>query len=135
MRLRQLDALLHAGRIGLEVAIARLAEADVVEHLVRALHRVGRRQARQLAAVGDKRHRVHAGNVRVALRHVADARADLERRGGDVEAEHLHLPLSGTTKPSSDLSSVLLPAPLGPSRPTAPGGNTAVTSFSAQFLP
>ena len=41
-RLRQLDALLHAGRVGLDVAIARLAEADVVEHLVRALHRVDR---------------------------------------------------------------------------------------------
>ena len=41
-RLRQLDALLHAGRIGLDVAVARLAEADVVEHLVRALHRVDR---------------------------------------------------------------------------------------------
>jgi hypothetical protein len=27
-------------RIGLDVAVARLAEADVVEHLVRPLHRV-----------------------------------------------------------------------------------------------
>ena len=40
MRLRELDALLHARRVGLEVAIPRLAEADVVEHLVRTLHRV-----------------------------------------------------------------------------------------------
>ena len=43
-RLRELDALLHAGRVGLEVAVARLAEADVVEDLVRALHRVDGRQ-------------------------------------------------------------------------------------------
>ena len=43
-RLRQLDALLHAGGVRLDVAVARLAEADVVEHLVRALHRVGARQ-------------------------------------------------------------------------------------------
>ena len=79
-RLRQLDALLHAGGIGFDVAIARLAEADVEEHFVRALHRVDARQPGQLAAVGDEGHGVHAGNVRVALRHVADARADLERR-------------------------------------------------------
>ena len=89
-RLRQLDPLLHAGRIGLDVAIARLAEADVEQHFVRALHRVDARQAGQLAAVGDERDGVHAGNVRVALRHVADARANLERRRGDVEPEHAH---------------------------------------------
>ena len=47
-RLRELDALLHAGRVRLDVAVARFAEADVVEHLVRALHRVGLRQAREL---------------------------------------------------------------------------------------
>ena len=46
MRLRQLDALLHAGRVGFEVAVARFAEADVIEHLVRALHGVGRRAGR-----------------------------------------------------------------------------------------
>ena len=38
-------------------------------------------------------------------------------------------------KPSSVLSSVLLPAPFGPSRPTAPAGNDAVTSFRARCLP
>ena len=37
--------------------------------------------------------------------------------------------------PSSDLSIVLLPAPLGPSRPTAPAANDEVTSRSARFLP
>ncbi len=54
------------------------------------------------------------------LRHVADARADFERRRGDIEAEHGMRPLVGATKPSSALIIVLLPAPLGPSRPTAP---------------
>ena len=87
-RLRELDALLHAGRIGFDVAVARLAEADVVEHLVRALHGVGRRQPGELAAIGDERDGRHAGNLRVVLRHVADARADFERRLGHVEIEH-----------------------------------------------
>src|SRR6187200_3096738 len=37
--------------------------------------------------------------------------------------------------PSSALIIVLLPAPLGPSRPTAPTGNKALTSASARFFP
>ena len=44
-------------------------------------------------------------------------------------------PWFGLTKPSSDLSMVLLPAPFGPSRPTAPRANRAVTFFSAWFFP
>ena len=78
--LGQLDALLHARRVGLDVAVPGLAEADVVEHLVGALHRVHRRQARELAAVGHERHGVHARDVRVDLGHVAEARADLGGR-------------------------------------------------------
>ena len=122
-RLRQLDALLHARRVRLDVAVPRLAQADVVEHLVRALHRVGARQAGQLAAVGDEAHRVHAGDVSVALRHVAEPRAHLERPLGDVQARAPRaVPAFGGMNPSSALSIVLLPAPFGPSRPTAPAG-------------
>src|SRR5512146_589253 len=44
-------------------------------------------------------------------------------------------PRVGARKPRSDLSSVLFPAPFGPSRPTAPRGNTAVTSARAGFRP
>ena len=135
-RLRQLDALLHAGRVLLDVAVARLAEADVVEHLVRALHGVGGRQAGQLAAVGDERHGVHPRNVRVVLRHVADACADLQRRRA---ARRARAPASRRRRaragPSSALIIVLLPAPFGPSRPTAPLGNVAVTSRSAHWRP
>src|SRR5207249_4314157 len=94
-RLRQLDPLLHAGRVGFDIAVSRLAEADVEQHLVRALHRVDARQAGQLAAVRHEGDRVHAGNVPVGLRHVADARANLERRSGDVETEHAHLSAIG----------------------------------------
>ena len=64
-RLRQLDALLHAGRVGLDVAVARLAEADVVEHLVRALHRVDRRQARR---AGRSRRRTTRRSCRECAR-------------------------------------------------------------------
>ena len=59
-RLRQLDALLHAGRVRLDVTVARLAETDVVQDFVRALHRVGTRQAGELSAIGHERDGVHA---------------------------------------------------------------------------
>src|SRR5262245_7040193 len=42
-------------------------------------------------------------------------------------------PRVGTTKPSSDLIMVLLPAPFGPSSPTAPRTNVVVTSLSARL--
>src|SRR5437667_2385142 len=44
-------------------------------------------------------------------------------------------PRSGTTNPSSALSIVLLPAPFGPSSPTAPAANDAVTARSACWPP
>ena len=44
-------------------------------------------------------------------------------------------PSLGLMKPSRLLIIVLLPAPLGPSRPTAPGRKLALTSRSAQALP
>ena len=102
-RLRELDALLHAGRIGFDVAVARFAQADIEEHLVRALHRIDARQPGQFAAVGDERYGVHARDVRVAFRHVPDAGADLERRGGDVQAEHAHLAAVGHDEPEQRL--------------------------------
>ena len=40
-------------------------------------------------------------------------------------------PWLGATNPSSALIIVLLPAPFGPSSPTAPGRNVVVTSVSA----
>ena len=93
-RLRQLDALLHAGRVGLDIPVARFIQANVVEHLVRALHRIHAPETRELPAVRDERHGVHARNMRVVLRHVADAGANLERRFGDVETEHRHASFS-----------------------------------------
>src|SRR5438874_1415038 len=45
------------------------------------------------------------------------------------------LPLSGLMRPSSAFSMVLLPAPFGPSSPTAPAGNSADTPESAHCLP
>ena len=120
-RLRQLDALLHAGRIGLDVAVARFSEADVVQHLVRALHGVGRRQAGQLGAIGDERDGRHAGNLRVVLRHVADARADLERRHGDVEIEHADAAAVGLDEAEQRLEHRALAGAVRPEQADRPG--------------
>ena len=62
-RLRQLDSLLHAGRVRLDVAVARFAEAHVVEDLVGALNRVGRLAGPRARRSTDERHGGHAGNV------------------------------------------------------------------------
>ena len=89
-RLRQLDPLFHPGRVGFDVPVAGFAKPDVEQDLVRALHGIVARQPRQLAAVRDERDRIHAGNVRVAFRHVADARADIERRARHIVSEDVH---------------------------------------------
>src|ERR1051325_2898156 len=44
-------------------------------------------------------------------------------------------PWSGTTNPSNALSIVLLPAPFGPSRPTAPAAKPVLTSRKAVLRP
>src|SRR4030095_8675910 len=91
----ELDALFHAGRVLIDHPIARLAEADVVEHLVRALHRIGVWQTRELAAIRHERDGVHPWEMRIAIAHIDDARADCEWRALDVQAEDAHLAAIG----------------------------------------
>ena len=116
-RLGELDALLHAGRVGLEIAVARLAEADVIEHLVGALHRIDVRQAGELAAIRHEGHGIHAGDVPVDLRHVADARADLLGRAGDVKAQHSHRAGGRRNEAEQRLDHRALAGAVGPQQP------------------
>ena len=116
-RLRELHALLHAGRVAVDRLVALLLEAGVVQRRVRALHRLGARQARQLAGVGAQLDRAHPGEERLLLRHVADAIADLRRRASRASSPSTRASPSYGMRPSRHLSSVDLPAPLGPSRP------------------
>ena len=136
-RLRQLDALLHAGRVGLDVAVARLAEADVVQHLVRALHRVDR-------AAGRPARRSRRRTTRRSCRECARRSPACSRCGRGSRAARCatsspstrhRARWSGLTKPSSALSIVLLPAPFGPSRPTAPRANRARHVLERLVLP
>jgi hypothetical protein len=119
-RLCQLDALLHARRVRLDVAVARLAETDVVQHFVGALHGVGRRQPCELPAVRDKRHGVHAGDVRVAFGHVPDARADRQRRLCHVHLEDGHPAPIRLHEPEQRLQHRALARAVGPEQADRP---------------
>ena len=112
--LRELDALLHAGRVGLDVAVAGLTQTNVEQDFVSTLHRVDAGQAGQLAAIRDEGDGIHAGNMGVALRHVADAGADLERRLRDVDAEDTHAAALGHDEPEQRLDHRALAGTIGP---------------------
>ena len=120
--LGQLDALLHARGVGLEVAVARLTKAHVVEHLVRALHGIGAGEAGKLAAVRHKLHGRHAGDVRVALGHVAEAGPNFEGGGGDVEAQHPHAALRRHDEAEQRLEQRALPCAVGAEEADGAGG-------------
>ena len=50
----QLEPLLHAGGIRFDLAIAGLAETDIIEHFVRPLQGILARHADELAGIGDE---------------------------------------------------------------------------------
>ena len=52
--LGELGELLHAQRVGADVAVARLAQADIEEDFVRPLEGLRRRHARQLGHQADE---------------------------------------------------------------------------------
>ena len=86
-RLRQLEQLLHAQRIGLDVAVARLAQTDVEEDLVRALESRLGRQPRKLRHQPHETHAGDAGDEGVPLGHVADPPPEFPALGRDVHVE------------------------------------------------
>jgi hypothetical protein len=86
-RLRELGELLHSERIGLELAVARLAEADVEQRLVRPFERRPRRQAGKLGHHAHEADRREAGDERLALRHVAETLPHRAGLGRDVAPE------------------------------------------------
>ena len=116
-RLRELGELLHAERVGLERPVARLAEADVEERLVRALERLPEGSPESSAIMRTKRTAGHVGDEGVVLGHVADGARHLAALRADVAAEERAVPADGGMKPSSVWRSVVLPAPFGPRRP------------------
>ena len=102
-RLGQLDPLLHAGRVGADLAVALLVQADVAQRLGGALLGRGRREAGHPAQVGDE---LGGGDVRrqaVVLGHVAGQRPDPLPVLAAVGAEHAGLPARGRQQAEQDL--------------------------------
>ena len=93
-RLGQLRELLHPERVGLEVPVADLAEADGEERLVGPLERLGSRKARELREHGDVADARDPRDEGVVLGHVADRPPDLAALPHDVEALNLAIDLA-----------------------------------------
>ena len=120
-RLRQPRALTHARRERAELAVARLTEADVVQHLVGPPRRVGPRKPAELSGQSGVLERGELWQDGVALRHVADARAHLERIPRDVVIEDLDRPVVDAHEPEQRLEQRALACPVRPEQPDATG--------------
>ena len=121
---RQLEPLLHAGRIRFDLAIAGLAQPDVVEHFVGPLQGIFRRHAHQLAGIGDE---LDADDVRkqaLVFRRKADCPADVELPAAEIHAQHFARARVDGNQPQQRANHRRLAGPLGPSRPTAPVRNS-----------
>ena len=101
--LGELDALLHAGRVAADGAVALLVQADVAQGVRGALAGGGRRQPGHARHVDDELGGRDVGRQAVVLGHVADPLADGGALGGDVEAEHGGAALGGGGQTQQDL--------------------------------
>src|SRR5262249_15907438 len=66
-RLSQLEPLLHAGRVSVDLAIALLAHSNEIEHLMGPLARILERQATELRTIGDVLAAHHSRDVTILL--------------------------------------------------------------------
>jgi hypothetical protein len=119
------------GRVGLDVSVARLAEADVVEDFVRALHRVAAGSPASWPQYATNDTGVHAGNVRVALGHVADAARMASGACATSMSSTVMLPLVRLDEPEQRLQHRALAGAVGPEQADRPLANFAETFFSA----
>ena len=85
--LREFGGLLHAQRVGAEIAIANFAEADVEEGFVCAFECVLAWQAGQFRHHPDEVNAAHRGDEGIVLRHVADQAADFAGMRPDVATQ------------------------------------------------
>src|ERR1700679_2048198 len=85
--LGQLDELLHTQRIGVDLAVAGLAQSDVEQRFMGALKRNAGRHAGQLCHVANEAHAAHVADEGVVLEHVTNARANAGARTVSIEPE------------------------------------------------
>ena len=84
----QLEPLLHAGGIRFDLAIAGLAQPDIVEHFVRPLQGILTRHADKLAGIGDELDADHLRKQALVFRREADQPADVELAMAKIHAQH-----------------------------------------------
>ena len=72
---------------------------------------------------------------RLALGDQAERAVDRRVAPGRARRPTVTVPRDGARKPAIMCSSVVLPAPLGPSRPVTPGPSVMLTSLTATTLP
>jgi hypothetical protein len=89
--LGELDALLHAGGVAADAAVALLVEPDVAQCLGRSFPGHGGGQSADASHVGDELGGDHVRRQAVVFRHVADPGADAVTVGERVQAEHADL--------------------------------------------
>ncbi len=101
-RLAELDALLHAGGVPADGAVALLEETDVAQRVSRAGARHVRWEPAHLRHVREEFRRTHLTGQAIVLRHVTDACADRDTVGRD-HAEHARRARRGTQEAEQDL--------------------------------
>ena len=110
-----LDALAHALGVGADASVGGLVEVHQRDGRGRGSRRVG--QALQLG-VGHRRTRAGQERIdRLTLGHQPDAAVHARVPPGLPRPARARLPADGASSPAIMCSSVVLPAPLGPSRP------------------
>jgi hypothetical protein len=122
--LGQLGGLLHAQRIGAQVAVAHLAQSNVEEGFVRALQRVFRRQTGQFGHQPDEAHAAHGGDERIVFRHVADQAANFAGVGADVAAEDAGSSGGGLMETQQRVDEGGLSRAVGPQQADGPAGES-----------
>src|SRR5262249_53820509 len=129
--LGQLDPLLHARGVGLDLEVALVLEAAQVERRVGAFHGGGAGEAAELAGVGAQLDGGHAGEVALHLRHVAAAVADRERVAARVEPEDARFALE-RREPEEELEQGRFAGAVGAEQADAAAGDADLAREPAQ---
>jgi hypothetical protein len=133
-RLRELHALLHAGRVRAHRPVTLLEQADVPEHVRGPQPRRRAREAADLGHVGEELRGRRARRQTIVLGRVADARPVLDRPARVASSTSTE-PASASISPIRIFSEVVLPAPFEPSKPVTPSPISKLAPSSARTDP
>ena len=131
-RLRELDALAHALRVGGQPPLVGRVELDGLER--RPGGAVGIAEAVQPGREAHEPERGERLEHVFLLRHEPELPGDVDV-GARIAAEDPHRALRGPGEPQSIRSIVDLPAPFGPSSAVTPGPMSKLTSETATTFP